>query len=1021
MVTDALQRRIEEAARGLGRLTRWTAWLRGAWWLLLAAGVMVLADLLYPLPAGVRRMAAAAWFVGCLVVAVQGPSLAVAARRRSAEFYAVLLERGRQASDNALVNAVQFSHVLATTGGAAATSLPLMKAEIDLGRRGAESIVAARCIDRRSMMRHGIILSIVVVALAATAMAWPDVWTAVLPRFTDPGGDHPPFCPVKFAVHYETSSPGAPVYYGDSPKVVVELSGRDLPERAWLEVQRPGGPEHVDLFRRERATWFVRFDNVRDNLRFRVHVPEGYSKLQELRLVPVPRITDAVARYEPPAYTRRPAYEEPIDKRGIRGLRGTVVTLTLGSNRPLQGGDIRLTRVAGDPARPDGSETLRQSTAGFASEATSAKQAAASNAVLSLPMRPLVDALHKARAAFPLERDGHLAATVTGADGLQSRDRVEADVHVIEDAMPTIAIEEPGRDAYVVAGTSMPVAIHAEDDIGIAAVRLHWSVNGIGRKSIDVPMQPAGGANVYGRHAFEPRSLGLTAGDVIEYYATATDNCPAPPHRADSPVYRLAVIGLAEYADFLRRQAGMEWLRERYGPLMDELAEIQKQAGEELTMVEPLMAEIPGSPAASTLSDKVRQQMNALAEKDRAMRERAAELARRMDELAAQQELYDVQKHLNEQLRQLSKGLTAAARRKGASELSALAKKPDATNGQADDAIRRVAKDLFDDNRNIGGSRADETARRIREPLETLEEVYELTALTEEFKSLAKAQRDLATRVERFGELSDLTGQEQADLRRYAAVQQELSREVNEVRRQFAEKGKQVEEFAEQLEQQARYSAATQPADTEMARVNSPAARAQRLRTFGQKAGQLAEQMQALKIVEDMDAAAARLDALEAAAGYRLADSAAGKMASMVKKCQAAGGEGSSCLALDIVDYGDSLRQLMQSLNRNTPSLGSGEGGEGRGAGGFSIMSGDAAVYGPMAPIASGGPERPKSPRENLRFVTPEDAAQAPGVETIVPDQPVMIDVGPVRGETVPARYKRLTEEYFRRIAEENR
>lgn len=403
MPTESVYCRIDELAGRLCRTARWSAWLCGALCIIIAAVFVGLLDLLFPLTEVVRRIALIGWLAGVVAAFAWGSVAGIPVRRRPAEFFATLLEHGREFAENALVNAVQFSRAL-SAGGAGAASVPLMQAEIDRAEHLAGSVMAAACVDRRSLHRRGMALGLVVLAVAATGLMWPGVWAAIAPRFYDPAGDHPPFCRTRFAVRYEGDNADRHIARGDNVRIIVDLSG-ELPNEAWLmrETADPSTrPTRIDLFRRSEAQWTARLDNVQEDMQFRVCVPRGYSKWQHLNLEPIPRITEARVAYAPPNDAARQPYERLLDRTGIRESRGTTVTLTITSDRPLKDGELLL--------------------------AESGKEQRA------LKMEPSAGMPTRATVRFVLNHEGHISGAVRGIEGLRSRDRVEAELRLITGA-----------------------------------------------------------------------------------------------------------------------------------------------------------------------------------------------------------------------------------------------------------------------------------------------------------------------------------------------------------------------------------------------------------------------------------------------------------------------------------------------------------------------------------------------------------------------------------------------------------
>lgn len=961
------------------------------WILLSAAAATALVDLLWPLPPSIRSAASLGLATGAAIVIGLGVVAGYLARRRSVDGIAVLLEGGRPELANALVNAVQLSRELAAAGPWT-TSPVLAAAEIQRGRAACGLVAPAAVADRARLKRHRSILLIMMSGLAATGLVWPDFWAAAVPRLADPAGDHPPYCRTRFAVRYEGSNPDGLIYHGDSVKVVVDLAG-SVPESAWLVVEQTGGLRRVDLFRKSETQWFVRFENLQEDLRFRVHVPDGHSKRQILALAPAPRITQAVVAYVPPGYTGRQPYEEPITSAGIRGLRGTRAEIRLRANRPLAGGTIRWadggTGVPGVlvPSEPEGTE---------------------------------------ARAVLTIDRNDRFTATVTATNGIESIDRVEAAVHVIEDAPPTVGFDEPGCDALAVEDAAVPLVIRAADDIGLRRVRLHRTVNGGSSQSLDLPVSP-GEATVRKTWLLDARELGLRAGDAVEYYATATDTHPDPPQSTDTPVYRISIVSRAEYTELLRQQAGTDWLREQYEPLMGEFREIARRVHEIGSRMEHAADELTQAPGKLPLAPELRRRFQDLAEADQALRQNAADLTERMQRTAQAPPLYDVQEHLNRQVRQLAEELRIVAGRQTGRRLGEELERPEMTHEQLVPAVARALADLREDIRRLAGPESRDTCRAIAEPIETLEQVCELTALIEEFKNLAKRQQDLAVRAKRLADGSEYIEQDKPDFSRYAEAQSRIAEQTASVRNGFETKAREVRQFAEHLAAEPpRESFDRPPADAPGSQPvkrneeDARPARARRLDAFATGAAEIAAHIRQLGVEADMRTAAERLAAGDGERGHRAAQRAADKMASMITKCQAVGGDGSACLSLDIVEFGQSLEQMMQAMRPAIAATGNGAGSAGQGQAGQAASGADTMVYGPLSP--GGGAAGDSQKRTvNARMALPPEAAPPLRVEMIAPESVVEIDVGPVGREPVPARYRDLTEAYFRRLAEEDR
>src|SRR5215207_5005663 len=152
----------------------------------------------------------------------------------------------------------------------------------------------------------------------------------------------------------------------------------------------------------------------------------------------------------------------------------------------------------------------------------------------------------KARAARLVLKDGRKvemkaagtdfvgALTVTGdttyfvelvsVDGETFRGSNEYDVTVLEDLPPTITFERPGRDTKATNLEEIFTQARAEDDYGVAAIEMYFSVNGGEEKKVNLQdLSRDAARGLTGAHTFFLEEFRLKPGDFISYYAKARD------------------------------------------------------------------------------------------------------------------------------------------------------------------------------------------------------------------------------------------------------------------------------------------------------------------------------------------------------------------------------------------------------------------------------------------------------------------------------------------------------------------
>ncbi len=98
-------------------------------------------------------------------------------------------------------------------------------------------------------------------------------------------------------------------------------------------------------------------------------------------------------------------------------------------------------------------------------------------------------------------------------------------IDVLTDEAPSVAFAKPGRDLRATSVDEIYVEAGAADDYGVKQLDLVYAVNGGPERSARlIGPTPAARAEVAAGHTFFLEELGLQPGDVVSYYARATDN-----------------------------------------------------------------------------------------------------------------------------------------------------------------------------------------------------------------------------------------------------------------------------------------------------------------------------------------------------------------------------------------------------------------------------------------------------------------------------------------------------------------
>jgi hypothetical protein len=481
----------------------------------------VLADAAVDLPEAVRVAAPIA-----LGAAVFGVLLAgiVSWRRLTEMVLARALERKDPALGNRLSNAVDLSY---RTGDSPVQEF-LRREAVEQGRRSAAE-VPARQFMGRSVPR-------VLLALVCSLLGWgtlflaaPDLVRAVLPRFLDARGDHPPFSRLILSVN-----PGpASVLYGGQMEVRATVGGR-LADKLWL-VQRTGKREtRAIMFLAPDKSFFQTLANLREATEYWVTDGTARSRRFPVAILTTPQIVDVEVMMEFPEYTGKPAHSGKLSGEAQALPEGARARFRVTSNRPLKSGAIELTPVLG-------------------------------GAATAVELAPEITNGPVVSGGFALTEAVAFSLSVRDTDGLASAEKRRGRFNILPDRPPRIFVLEPGRDAVATPTTRVPVRVQATDDYAVSRVGWLRGLNRSTERPLNMKLTlQSGPQSVGAAGVFDLAKLGVQPGDVIDYYFEAADNYPKGPNVVFSRPFRLEIISQEQYETILRREAAKKTLFESY-------------------------------------------------------------------------------------------------------------------------------------------------------------------------------------------------------------------------------------------------------------------------------------------------------------------------------------------------------------------------------------------------------------------------------------------------------------------------
>ncbi len=219
--------------------------------------------------------------------------------------------------------------------------------------------------------------------------------------------------------------------------------------------------------------------------------------------------------YRYPAYTQ--LEPQDVDSTGdIAALQGTMVRIRVAPTVPTSGGRVVV----------DGGDTLKLSPTGDG----------------------------RLMAMLRVDKAGFYKVELEGPNGKLVTGSLDYTIDVLPDRPPTVQFTKPGRDQKVLSVDEVYTEARAEDDYGVAKLDLMYSVNGAAERAMPLHDGARALRDLSAGYTFMLEGMKLEPGDVVSYYARATDNnTVSGPGRASTDIYFLQV---RPYENDYRQQQG---------------------------------------------------------------------------------------------------------------------------------------------------------------------------------------------------------------------------------------------------------------------------------------------------------------------------------------------------------------------------------------------------------------------------------------------------------------------------------
>jgi hypothetical protein len=552
---------------------------------------------------------------------------------------------------------------------------------------------------------------------------------------------------------------------GQPLRVIARLPGS---AGGFVPVLRYGGGEAWQEARMQpgKDGFGYSFDRVEEGFSYSVSAAAARSRDYTVTVVRPPRVERIDLHYEyPRAFGLKPRLEE--DSGDIYGPVGTRVRISVITDKPLASAALTL----GEGKRV----TLRHGAEGAEGE-------------------------------LLISEDGSYRVALGDADGLSNPGDTEYFIRTLEDRPPDVRVLRPAGDRQVTPIEEVSIEARADDDFGIAAFDLVYSVRGAEEKA--VPFRRDGsGMTVNGTRTVYLEDLDVQPGDFVTYYARARDVSRGKrATEARSDIFFLEVKPFEEefVAAESQQMGGGSGDRS-----LDDLAEAQKEI-----IVATWKLDARGRNARGQSQDDIRSVARAQAELQKRAQAAAGQLNRSMMEPrrrrsarpAGPTEPTATDEPMTKAVEAMGKAVTELDGLKTAGALPhEMAALNELLRAQAEVRKRQVQRQQQNAMGGRGSNRQQQDLsslfdRELARQQQTNYETPNSSETREEQQNESSALdkiRDLARR-------QDALNREQQDVakRREEMTEEELRRQLEKLTREQSELRREAEELARQMQQQ---------------------------------------------------------------------------------------------------------------------------------------------------------------------------------------------------------------------------
>ena len=276
--------------------------------------------------------------------------------------------------------------------------------------------------------------------------------------------------------------------------------------------------------------------NIDADMEYSVVANEATSERYTVEVFEMPKVTEISVAYTYPDYTGLKSVVQ-TGTGDIRAVVGTQAEIKLITNKAIQTASIAISQKSVSNQQPDLTADLYSA---------DSQMVISNGNTLTTPI--------------DVVEDGSYAIQLLCIDGFNNEIPIEYMIKAIPDAVPEVVIKEPGRDVKATKLDEVEIIAEATDDYGVAELKLMYrlgsgelqelvmesskEVVGFRQSSVSVSNESLLPESQYaeGAYTFYLEEFDVEPGDIISYYAHATDNnTRTGPGEASSEIYFIEI------------------------------------------------------------------------------------------------------------------------------------------------------------------------------------------------------------------------------------------------------------------------------------------------------------------------------------------------------------------------------------------------------------------------------------------------------------------------------------------------